>query len=70
MQIVDKIVPSKFVLFLVDFRSFNIVRVFDATRPQLDRAFPFIRLRIDPTLCNVPCVLVPVVCCSLYPGVA
>ena len=30
-QIIDKIVPSKFVLFLKDFRSFNIVRVFYAT---------------------------------------
>ena len=30
-QIIDKIVPSKFVLFLKEFRSFNIVRVFYAT---------------------------------------
>ena len=29
-QIVDKIVPSKFFLFLKEFRSFNIVRVFYA----------------------------------------
>jgi len=48
MQIIDKIVPSKFALFLEDFCSFSIVRVFDVTRySQLDRPFPYKRLRMD-----------------------
>ena len=33
IQIVDKIVPSKFVLFLMDFRSFIIVRVLELIKP-------------------------------------
>ena len=33
MQIVDKLVPSKFVLFLMDVRCFVIVRVLELIEP-------------------------------------
>ena len=54
-QIIDEIVPSKFVLFLKDCCTFNIVRVFyEKTQTTARSSLPTThKAGFGPTLCNV-----------------
>jgi len=71
LQIVDKIIPSKFVLFLKDFRSFNIVRVFYVRGPDHSSIAPFHLCKAaysGPHPLQRSLHSISVVCCLLYRG--